>query len=151
MLRYSSFLYSARSIVRVALVASAVFMFSCQSSDKKSDDVQTADSATGRERIDTTIPVITDLDVGINAKKNDLHIEAELSAVKKIDRVVVTLKGDNWTKDITFDQAPPRGELTTNFHQHVHVDEAPAGEYQVILTLHDQEGREAKAEGSFVK
>lgn len=101
--------------------------------------------------IDSTVPVASALDVGINAAGNDLHLESELTAVKKIEQVVVKVNGASWSKDFTFDSPKIKDQLSHTFHEHVHVDDAPAGEYQVILTVQDQEGRQASVEGKFVK
>ncbi|MCL7987201.1 DUF4625 domain-containing protein [Sphingobacterium sp. lm-10] len=101
--------------------------------------------------LDNTIPIVGDLDVGINKNGSDLHLEAELTAVKKIDRVEVLIKGANWSKDISFDKASIKDQLSTTFHEHVHVSDAPSGAYTVFLTLYDQQGRMAKVEGSFRK
>ena len=101
--------------------------------------------------LDNTIPIIGALDVGINKKGNDLHLEAELTAISKIDRVEVLIEGEHFSKDVSFDKPSIKDQLTITFHEHVHVDDAPAGEYTVLLTLYDQEGRIAKAEGAFTK
>jgi len=108
-------------------------------------------SADFRLSVDSSVPVTGDLDVGINAAGNDLHLETDITAAKKIKQVRVEIKGAAWSRDFTFDKAQMKDQLSYNFHEHVPVDEAPAGEYEVLLTVEDQDGRTAVAHGSFEK
>jgi len=108
-------------------------------------------SANFRLSVDSSVPVAGDLDVGINAAGNDLHLETDITAAKKIKQVRVEIKGEAWTRDFTFDKAQMQEQMSYNFHEHVRVDEAPAGEYEVILTVEDQAGRTAEARGNFRK
>jgi len=104
-----------------------------------------------RLSVDSSVPVVGDLDVGINATGNDLHLETDITAAKKIKQVRVEIKGAAWQKDFVFDKAQMKDQLSYNFHEHVHVDEAPAGEYEVLLTVEDQDGRTAVAKNGFRK
>ena len=118
---------------------------------KQQDGTEIEESVDATLTIDSTVPVASDLDVGINAAGNDLHLETELTAVKKIQQVTVQVNGAAWSKDFTFDGSRIKDQLSLHFHEHVHIDEAPAGNYQVVLTVEDQEGRSASVEGSFTK
>jgi len=104
-----------------------------------------------RLSVDSSVPVVGDLDVGINAAGNDLHLEADITAAKKIKQVSVEVKGAAWSKVFTFDKAPMKDQMSYTFHEHVHVDEAPPGMYEVVLTVGDQAGRNAVAHGNFEK
>jgi len=116
------------------------------------DDGSVAEeSADFQIAIDSTIPTASDLDVGINAAGNDLHLETELIAPSGIKAVLVEIKGDAWSTGFTFNEGELVGQLTHHFHEHVHVEEAPAGTYRVILTVEDRKGRSAKTEGTFTK
>lgn len=101
--------------------------------------------------VDSTVPIVGDLDVGINAKGNDLHLETDITAAKKIKQVSVALKGKEWSKDFVFDKPAIKDHVSYNFHEHVNVNEAPKGEYEVVLTVEDQEGRKASTTNSFQK
>ncbi|SKB63501.1 protein of unknown function [Parapedobacter luteus] len=101
--------------------------------------------------IDSTVPIAGDLDVGINAAGNDLHLETELTVPGKIDQVTVEIKGDAWSDEVTFAGDRLVGQLAHHFHEHIAVAEAPKGDYRVILTVADQRGRRAQAEGTFTK
>ncbi len=104
-----------------------------------------------RISVDSTVPIVGDLDVGINPKGNDLHLEADITATKKIKQVTVEIKGETWSKDFVFDKPQMKDQLSYKFHEHVHVEEAPKGEYKVVLTLEDQSGRKAVTTKSFQK
>jgi len=101
--------------------------------------------------IDNTVPTAGDLDVGINAAGNDLHLETELTAPAGIEKVVVEIQGDNWSNELTFSGGQLTGQLSNHFHEHVAVGDAPGGNYRVTLRLIDQKDREFKTEGTFVK
>jgi len=105
-----------------------------------------------RLSVDSSVPVVGDLDVGINAAGSDLHLETDITAAKKIKQVKVEIKGAAWSKDFIFDKAPMKDQLSHTFHEHVHeVEEAPPGTYEVLLTVEDQAGRKAAVRGSFEK
>lgn len=101
--------------------------------------------------IDSSLPVVSDLDIGLNAKKNDLHLETELTAAKKIKQVMITIQGEAWNKEVILNEAKVDGKLSLHLHEHVHVDEAPEGTYEVIVTVEDQEGRKANNQATFTK
>jgi len=104
-----------------------------------------------RVSIDSTVPSITDLEVGLNNAGNDLHLEAHIDAAKKIKQITLTVKGAGWIKDTKFDQDHIKGQTHVHFHEHADVDAAPAGNYQAILLVEDEEGRKAVATTGFVK
>ncbi len=117
--------------------------------DKKGSEMTESDDF--RLAIDSSIPTATDLDAGINTAGNDLHLETELTAPGRINKVVVDIKGDEWQKTFTFAGKQLTGQLSHRFHEHVDVAEAPKGFYQVILTVEDQKGKRSTVEGAFTK
>lgn len=117
----------------------------------EADGSVTEASADFRLTIDSTVPTASGLDVGINAAGNDLHLETELTAPSGIKSVFVAIEGNAWSKEFKFAGEQLVGQLTHHFHEHVHVSEAPEGDYRVILTVEDQKGRRAQTEGMFAK
>ncbi|MFC3198035.1 DUF4625 domain-containing protein [Parapedobacter deserti] len=116
------------------------------------DNGSATESSTDFElSIDSTVPTLSGIDVGINAAGDDLHLEAELTAPSKIESVNVEVIGDAWNKEFRFTNERLVGQLSYHFHEHVRVSEAPAGTYRVVLTIEDQQGRRAQAEGKFTK
>lgn len=115
------------------------------------DSIAIAASADFRLDIDSTVPTTTDLDVGINAAGDDLHLETELAAPSKIKQVSVAVEGEQWRKEFSFAGKALVGQLSAHFHEHVHVADAPRGAYRVILTVTDEQGRQAKTEARFSK
>lgn len=101
--------------------------------------------------IDSSFPAIADLDVGLNAAGNDLHLESNVAAANKLDKIIVFIEGESWNKEVEFAKPSIAGKLTLHFHEHVHVDEAPAGDYTITLTIIDQEGNEASTQANFTK
>ncbi|HMR20018.1 MAG TPA: DUF4625 domain-containing protein [Sphingobacterium sp.] len=91
--------------------------------------------------VDSTVPVIGPVDAGLNAAGDDLHLEAQIDAAKKIKKVTVIVRGEKWSKDLVFENDKIAGQVSYNFHEHVHMDDAPQGTYDVVLTVQDQEGR----------
>ncbi len=110
-----------------------------------------ADSVDFKLAIDSTVPTASDLDVGINAAGNDLHLESELSAPLAIAKVVVEVKGIAWEETFIFSGTELAGQLSLRFHEHVKVGEAPKGSYHVCLVVEDSKGRTARTEGTFTK
>lgn len=104
-----------------------------------------------RISVDSTVPVVDELEVGINAAGDDLHLAAHITAAKKIRQVVLSVEGADWSKEFVFEQARVKDQTAVHFHEHAHVDEAPAGVYSVILTVEDHDGRKAAATGTFQK
>ncbi len=104
-----------------------------------------------RISVDSTVPVVEELEVGINASGDDLHLAAHITAAKKIRQVILSVEGPDWSREFVFDKARIKDQMSVHFHEHAHVDEAPAGQYVVILTVEDQDGRKAAATGSFEK
>lgn len=102
-------------------------------------------------RIDSSFPAIVDLDVGINAAGNDLHLESNLAAANKLAKVIVLIEGESWNKEVEFAKSNVVGKVTLHFHEHVHVDQAPAGDYKVTLTIVDENGNKASTQADFTK
>ncbi|RYD89027.1 MAG: DUF4625 domain-containing protein [Sphingobacteriales bacterium] len=100
---------------------------------------------------DPTLPSVTGFEVGLNTAGNDLYLEAEISAPKKIAQVVVEVHGANWEKEEVYTDAAMVGELAYHFHKHFNVTEAPAGHYHVHLKVTDQAGTESEFEEHFDK
>lgn len=101
--------------------------------------------------VDSTLPFVDELEVGINAAGDDLHLAAHIAAARKIRQVVLLVEGAEWSKEFVFEQARIKDQTSMHFHEHAHVDEAPAGTYQVTLTVEDQDGRKASATAEFKK
>ncbi|NGF57963.1 hypothetical protein G5B00_15695 [Parapedobacter sp. SGR-10] len=101
--------------------------------------------------VDSTFPVISELEVGLNSAGNDLHLATEIVAAKRIAHVVVEISGTAWQQEYTFAGKKLQGELTAHFHEHIKVAELPSGEYKVKVYVHDQNDRTAIAEGGFSK
>lgn len=102
-------------------------------------------------KVDSSIPYISALDVGVNSDGSDLHLETDLSAPQGIESVTVDIHGEEVMKSFTFDSPRLKGTITNNFHEHIDVQEMPKGEYKVILTVRDGKGKQADASGSFKK
>ena len=115
------------------------------------DGTLSEDTAQFRLAIDSTVPTASDLDVGINAAGDDLHLESKLTAPLGIAKVAVEIKGDNWEKAFTFSEERLIGQLNHHFHEHVKVGEAPEGPYRISLTVEDSKGRQSRTEGAFIK
>lgn len=101
--------------------------------------------------IDTSLPTVLDLETGINAAGNDLHLAAHVTAPNKLSKITVTVRGEEWNDEYVFDGASIVGKVDYHFHEHALVDKAPAGEYEVTITATDQKGRASSAIGSFTK
>jgi len=101
--------------------------------------------------IDSTVPILSPLDVGLNKAGNDLHLETEITAAKKIAKINVHIKGESWHESYDFTGQKFEGKLSLHFHEHIHVDDAPNGIYEITVTVEDGEGRTGTAIGSFEK
>lgn len=115
------------------------------------NDITVSETTTFKLIIDHTVPIATDLDVGINAAGNDLHLETQLTAPEGIKKVRVKIKGDSWDDELIFSGKRVVGQLSHHFHEHVPVGEAPSGNYRVTVWLVDQKDREFQTEGAFTK
>lgn len=115
------------------------------------EETVSEDTARFRLAIDSTVPTASDLDVGINAAGDDLHLESELTVPLGIAKVLVEIKGDDWEKAFAFSEGQLVGQLSYRFHEHVKVGEAPEGSYRIRLTVEDSRGRQSRTEGVFTK
>ncbi len=100
---------------------------------------------------DASLPVVTGFEVGANATGTDLHMEANVTAVNKIARIVAEVEGTAWKKEFVYTDAAMVGQTTYNFHKHVNITEAPIGHYHVHLKVVDQAGKEIEVEEHFDK
>lgn len=101
--------------------------------------------------VDSSLPYVDELEVGLNQKGDDLHLAANIVAPKKIKRVVLIVKGAAWEKEFIYDQPRTKDQTAVHFHEHAHIDDAPAGDYNVELIVEDQEGRSASTTGTVQK
>lgn len=101
--------------------------------------------------VDASVPMVMDLEIGINAAGNDLHLAAHVMASQKVSSITATVEGSDWQKEYTFDGPQISGKIDYQFHEHAQVDAAPAGKYKVVLTVFDQKGNRAESTGFFVK
>ncbi len=95
-------------------------------------------------------PLISDLEVGVNNSNTayvgtDIHVEAQVQAEGKIDRIEVHIHPVNapnstWNEDLTFTDAV--GLKNTEFHKHIDVPStAVVGTYHLSLIVIDQLGQ----------
>ncbi len=117
---------------------------------------------------DFPAPVISDLEIGHHDSKvgyrgSDLHIDAEIVAEGRIDRIVLEIhhEGDHhhdhksgqhddhgWEFDHTWTEFS--GLLNTNFHEHIDIPiDAELGEYHFHFTVIDQQGKVTEVEAEF--
>lgn len=101
--------------------------------------------------------VISDFELGINHDDptsntgivgQDFHTEANITAKFKLDRIEITLKGNNGIEDektITLAEGykDAKGEILLHEHPVIPADFA-AGSYTFTLTVYDQEGNEER-------
>ena len=102
-------------------------------------------------KFDPTLPQASGLEVGLNTAGNDLHVEATITAVNKIARVVVEIHGGTYEKEFLYTDAAMVGATSYNFHKHINVSEVPKGHYHVHLKVVDQAGKENEFEEHFDK
>lgn len=101
--------------------------------------------------VDSSRPYASKLDVGINAKKDNLHIESHISAPKKVQNIMVSIKWDSLSKEYPFEGKNITDEIDFTFHEHLDVSGFPKGNYEVILNVKDTKGKSAKTTGYFQK
>ncbi|MCE1200509.1 MAG: DUF4625 domain-containing protein [Bacteroidia bacterium] len=112
---------------------------------------------------DSQLPRIKSLQIGYDNSGQviagtELHLEAEIEAPEKIDRVELEIHAEGghkvslvifdgeWHLEKVYDNF--KGLKNTDFHEHVDVPlTAPAGDYHVHLSVIDQKGNKGKAEG----
>jgi hypothetical protein len=109
-------------------------------------------------------PSIKNLEIGYDNSGQviageELHLEAEMLAPEKIDRVELEIHKEGGQKSLhvkftagewhlqkVYDKF--KGLKNTDFHEHVDVPlSAPGGDYHLHLSLIDQKGNKAEAEG----
>ncbi|WP_177217111.1 DUF4625 domain-containing protein [Pedobacter insulae] len=102
-------------------------------------------------KYDPTLPQATNFEVGLNTAGNDLHLEANITAVNKIAKIIVEVHGGTYEKEVEYTDAAMVGSTTYNLHKHVNVTDAPKGHYHVHLKIVDQAGKENEFEQHFDK
>lgn len=98
-------------------------------------------------------PVINITEAGENNSKTavvggEMHLEAEISAPKKIDNIEVELHNTEakYEKVFTFKEKY-LGQAEAHFHEHLQIPaDAPAGEYHIHFTVTDAEGNSTTEE-----
>ena len=98
-------------------------------------------------------PQIDITEVGADNSKtavagSDMHLEAEISAPKKISEIEVELHttAAGYEKVFTFTDKYS-GETSAHFHEHLEIpSDAPAGEYHIHFTVTDAEGNSVTEE-----
>lgn len=135
-----------------ALIALSIFFISCEK--------------------EAALPKITNLEIGAQNSKtgiigNSLHLEADIEAEAKIDRIVLTIHPDKgsshvpasmktrsvttytWEVDSTY-TGKYRGVKNVVFHEDVQISSnAAPGEYHLYLMVVDMEGRSTLVEDEF--
>lgn len=102
---------------------------------------------------DVAKPVINLTELGLSNSKvtyigSDLHIEAEIEAEGKIDKITVEIHQEEGSSDeivVTYDEFA--GLKNTTFHKHVDIPATTvAGEYHCHITVTDMEGNSTTVE-----
>ncbi|MGO1242960.1 MAG: hypothetical protein ACTJHT_09430 [Sphingobacterium sp.] len=101
--------------------------------------------------VDNSAPYASALDVGLNAKGTDLHLEAELAAARRIKSVEVKIQSGDEIRIFDFNTPPLKGSVTHTFHEHIDMHQMPNGSYQVTLTVVDFTGKQSDVSGKFEK
>ncbi len=98
-------------------------------------------------------PVISNLIVGLNNSHvayagSDLHIEAEIVAEGKINKITVEIHKEEGSSDeIAVEYDEFKGLKNTNFHKHIYIPETtPLGSYHLHFTVSDMEGNTTTVE-----
>ena len=102
-------------------------------------------------KVDSSAPYGSTLDVGLNSKGTDLHVETDLAVPRKIKSITLEIVGGDIARSFNFDSAIPKDAITYKFHEHINVQELPKGSFQVILTVIDSRGIQGQVTGSFKK
>jgi len=102
-------------------------------------------------KFDPSLPAATGFEVGLNAAGNDLHVEAKISAVNKIAKMIVEIHGAGWEKEVTYTDEAAVGQTAYTLHKHIDVTAAPKGHYHVHLKVIDQQQKESEFEAHFDK
>ncbi len=99
-------------------------------------------------------PQVTLNELGLENSKiayigHDLHIDADIVAEAKIERITVELhsedEAEDWELEVDFTDA--QGLKNTHFHEHVDISsEFSVGDYHFHLIVVDQEGNETEVE-----
>ncbi len=104
-----------------------------------------------RLSVDGSFPWIADLEIGLNGRQDDLHLAADISAAKQVEKITVVIQGKTWKNSYEFTEKSIRHKVEAHFHEHINLKSALPGTYKVKVILEDRDGRVAKQEGSFTK
>ena len=102
-------------------------------------------------KVDSTVPMASPLEVGINAAGNDLHLESVLVVPKGIAYAKVEISANDLKNEYKFDKGHMVGTQQHTFHEHIDLTDYPSGNYHVLLTVCDKENRVATTSGNFQK
>ncbi len=102
---------------------------------------------------DPEAPVITGLEVGIGNSLvgrigSDLHIDAEIVAEGKIDKIKVEIHPESGSgEDIEVEFTDDAGKKNTDFHEHIDIPASTTpGDYHFHLKVYDKQGNMSSAE-----
>jgi len=101
-------------------------------------------------RVDPSLPTAEGFEIGLGDNAEDLHVEADITAVNGISKVIVEIHGP-WETEVEFTDANMVGQTSYHFHKHIDISEAPAGHYHVHLKVVDEAGKEREFEDHFDK
>lgn len=125
---FSKMIFKLKSITLAVVAVAVLGLSSC---DKEKDP-----------------PTISNLEVGENNSKtatigDELHLDAEIDAPGKIDKIVVELHPEGGSgDDIEAEFTKYAGQLNADFHDHIEIPStAEAGEYHFHLKVTDEEGQ----------
>ena len=93
-------------------------------------------------------PQISNLDAHVENNGNDLHVTAKITALHKIDKIVIELEGAI-EELFTFDSM--RGKEQHDFSEHIDISKFPKGHYHVHFSVRDLQGNEVETEIHFDK
>lgn len=102
-------------------------------------------------------PTISNLEVGDSNNRKatiggELHLDAEIIAEGKIDKIKVDLHPESVSgDDIEAEYTGYAGQKNADFHEDLAIPAtAPAGEYHLDITVIDQEGNSTSAEADVI-
>lgn len=102
-------------------------------------------------------PLISNLELGLKNSRQayigtDLHMEAEIVAEGKIDKIIVEIHPEaGGGKEIKEEYSEFSGQKNVNFHKHIDIpNDAKVGEYHLHFTVIDQLGNSTSKEAELV-
>lgn len=82
---------------------------------------------------------------------NELHVEAEISAVHGIKKVTIEIHGNTYEVEYEYEDGEMTGQTHYHFHKHIDISAAPTGHYHIHLGVEDMTGAEKEFEEHFDK